>query len=154
MSEKREEPIFSVQKLYVKDLSLEVPGAPESFKQKEAPKIEISMNNSARKIEEGFFEVVIKATVTAKSDQLTLFLVEATQGAVFQVRNVDGENLEMTLGITAPNIVFPYLRETISEAITRAGFPPVILQPMNFETIYRARKQEQTDAGSEEATKH
>jgi preprotein translocase subunit SecB len=93
-------------------------------------------------------------TVTAKVKDEITFLVEASQAAVFQIRNVDGENLDMTLGITAPNIVYPYLRETISQSISRAGFPPVILQPMNFEAIYRARKKEQESAQANEATKH
>ena len=97
---------------------------------------------------------MVKATVTAKVKDEITFLVEASQAAIFQIRNVDGENLDMTLGITAPNIVYPYLRETISQSISRAGFPPVILQPMNFEAIYRARKKEQESAQANEATKH
>lgn len=154
MGENKDQPVFTVEKLYVKDLSLEVPGSPGVFKQKEAPQIEIAMNNSAQKVEEGFFEIVVKATVTAKVKDEITFLVEASQAAIFQIRNVDGENLDMTLGITAPNIVYPYLRETISQSISRAGFPPVILQPMNFEAIYRARKKEQESAQANEATKH
>ena len=150
MSENNDKPIFSIEKLYVKDLSLEVPGAPAVFKQ-----IEITMNNTSKPIEGDFYEVLVRATVTAKLEDTTIFLVEASQGGVFQIRNLSGEPLEMTLGIAAPNIIFPYLRETISEAVSKAGFPPVLLQPMNFEAVYRARKEEQsapTEGG--DATKH
>jgi len=155
MSENNDKPIFSIEKLYVKDLSLEVPGAPAVFKQQGTPQIEITMNNTAKPIEGDFYEVLVRATVTAKLEDTAIFLVEASQGGVFQIRNLSGEPLEMTLGIAAPNIIFPYLRETISEAVSKAGFPPVLLQPMNFEAVYRAQKEEQsvpTEGG--DATKH
>ena len=154
MSENNDKPVFSIEKLYVKDLSLEVPGAPGVFGQKGAPQIEITMNNTAQALENGFYEVLVKATVTAKIEDVTLFLVEASQGGVFQIRNLSDDPLEMTLGIAAPNIIFPYLRETISDAVSKAGFPPVLLQPMNFEAVYRARKEEQAAPESGEATKH
>ena len=154
MSENNDKPIFSIEKLYVKDLSLEVPGAPAVFKQQGPPKIDITMNNTAQVIEGDYYEVLVRATVTAKIEEATIFLVEASQGAVFQIRNLSGEPLEMTLGIAAPNIIFPYLRETISEAVSKAGFPPVLLQPMNFEAVYRARKEEQSASKDTDATKH
>ncbi|MBA4740455.1 MAG: protein-export chaperone SecB [Burkholderiales bacterium] len=154
MSENNDKPIFSIEKLYVKDLSLEVPGAPAVFKQQGTPKIDITMNNTAQVIEGDYYEVLVRATVTAKIEEATIFLVEASQGAVFQIRNLSGEPLEMTLGIAAPNIIFPYLRETISEAVSKAGFPPVLLQPMNFEAVYRARKEEQSASKDTDATKH
>ena len=154
MSENNDKPVFSIEKLYVKDLSLEVPGAPGVFVQKGSPQIEITMNNTAQALENGFYEVLVKATVTAKIEDVTLFLVEASQGGVFQIRNLSDDPLEMTLGIAAPNIIFPYLRETISDAVSKAGFPPVLLQPMNFEAVYRARKEGQAAPESSEATKH
>mgnify|MGYP001386412801 FL=1 len=154
MSENNDKPIFSIEKLYVKDLSLEVPGAPAVFKQQGTPKIDITMNNTAQVIEGDYYEVLVRATVTAKIEEATIFLVEASQGAVFQIRNLSGEPLEMTLGIAAPNIIFPYLGETISEAVSKAGFPPVLLQPMNFEAVYRARKEEQSASKDTDATKH
>ncbi|MDC1311849.1 protein-export chaperone SecB [Burkholderiales bacterium] len=154
MSENNDKPTFSIEKLYVKDLSLEVPGAPAVFKQQGAPQIEITMNNTAQVIEGDHYEVLVRATVTAKIKEATIFLVEASQGGVFHIRNLSGEPLEMTLGIAAPNIIFPYLRETISEAVSKAGFPPVILQPMNFEAVYRARKEEQASPKAVDATKH
>ncbi|HBZ19077.1 MAG TPA: protein-export chaperone SecB [Betaproteobacteria bacterium] len=154
MSENNDKPVFLIEKLYVKDLSLEVPGAPGVFGQKGAPQIEITMNNTAQALKDGFYEVLVKATVTAKIEDVTLFLVEASQAGVFQIRNLSDDPLEMTLGIAAPNIIFPYLRETISDAVSKAGFPPVLLQPMNFEAVYRARKEGQAAPESSEATKH
>ena len=154
MSDNTEKPIFSIEKLYVKDLSLEVPGAPDIFKIQGTPKMEITMNNTARPLGDDFYEVVVKATVTAKIEDATTFLVEASQGGVFQIRNISGEPLDMTLGIAAPNIIYPYLRETISESVYKAGFPPVLLQPMNFEAVYRARKKEQAASEGGDSTKH
>jgi preprotein translocase subunit SecB len=112
------------------------------------------MNNTARPLGDDFYEVVVKATVTAKIEDATTFLVEASQGGVFQIRNISGEPLDMTLGIAAPNIIYPYLRETISESVSKAGFPPVLLQPMNFEAVYRARKKEQAASEGGDSTKH
>ena len=143
MSEQQQsnQTVFSIEKLYVKDLSLEVPSAPQIYREREAPQIEVSMNNSGNAISDGYYEVLINITVTAKLKEKTVFLVEVAYGGVFQIRNVADSEIEMVLGVTCPNILFPYLREVVSETVSRAGFPPVILHPMNFEAIYQARKQ-------------
>jgi len=143
MSEQQqsEQAVFAIEKLYVKDLSLEVPGAPEIYRENVAPQVEVSMNSSGKQFADGYYEVLINITVTAKSKEKTVFLVEVTHGGVFQVRNVPESEIEVVLGVTCPNIIFPYLREVVSETVSRAGFPPVILHPMNFEAIYQARKQ-------------
>jgi preprotein translocase subunit SecB len=151
MGEQNNQPIFTIEKLYVKDLSLEVPGAPQIYRQREAPQVDVSMNNAGKRIEEGHYEVVINITITAKLKDKTVFLVEAAYGGVFQIRNVPDAEIETVLGVTCPNILFPYLREVVSETISRAGFPPVVLHPMNFEAIYQARKQKdeiEPEAGS------
>lgn len=142
MSEQNNQAVFSIEKLYVKDLSLEVPGAPQIFREREAPQVDVSMNNSGKGVGDDYYEVVINITVTAKLKEKTVFLVEVAYGGVFQIRNVPEQEIEMVLGVTCPNILFPYLREVVSETVSRAGFPPVILAPMNFEAIYRARKQQ------------
>lgn len=142
MSEQNNQTVFSIEKLYVKDLSLEVPGAPQIFREREAPQVDVSMNNSGKGVGDDYYEVVINITVTAKLKEKTVFLVEVAYGGVFQIRNVPEQEIEMVLGVTCPNILFPYLREVVSETVSRAGFPPVILAPMNFEAIYRARKQQ------------
>lgn len=146
MSEQDNQPAFSIEKLFVKDLSLEVPNAPRIYLEREAPQVEVSMNNAANRIDENFFEVVLTVTVTAKIKDKTVFLVEASYGGVFQIRNIAAADLDPVLGVTCPNILYPYMREVISDTVSRAGFPPVILHPMNFEAIYQARRQQAQSA--------
>ncbi len=149
MSEEKIQPTFSIEKLFVKDLSLEVPNAPRIYLEREAPQVDVSMNDSAQRIDDAFHEVVLTVTVTAKLKDKTVFLVELTYGGIFQIRNVPERELEAVLGVTCPNILFPYVREVVSETVSRAGFPPVILHPMNFEAIFQAkRQQKQAAAGS------
>ena len=143
MSEQAE-PIFSIEKLYVKDLSLEVPNAPAIFLDQEGPSINVELNNTVTTVSEGLYHVLLTVTVTAKREEKTYFLVEAGQAGIFQVRNVPQENIEPILGITCPTILFPYVREVISDAVNRAGFPPVLLAPVNFEAIYQQRLQQAT----------
>ena len=152
--EQNKQPVFSIEKLYVKDLSVEVPGAPQIFQEREAPQVEVSMNNAGKAISDGYYEVVINITVTAKIKEKTVFLVEVAYGGVFQIRNVPDSEIEMVLGVTCPNILFPYLREVVSETVSRAGFPPVILHPMNFEAIYNARKQKGEEPAAARPTTH
>jgi preprotein translocase subunit SecB len=134
-----EQPAFSIEKIYVKDLSLEVPGAPQVFLQGEQPQVEVQLGQSAQQLQEGVFEVALKVSVSAKVGEKTMFLVEVEQGALFQIRNVPEAEMGPVLGIVCPNILFPYARETVSDLINRAGFPPVLLAPINFETIYQQR---------------
>ena len=142
------QPAFSVEKLFVKDLSIEVPNAPRIYLERDPPQIEIQMNNAANPIDDGYYVVLLTVTVTAKLGDKSVFLVEATQGGVFQIRNVAQPEMEVVLGVTCPNILFPYVREVISDAVVRAGFPPVVLAPMNFEAIYQARQQIQAQAAA------
>jgi preprotein translocase subunit SecB len=146
MGEQSNQPAFSIEKLFVKDLSLEVPNAPRIYLEREAPQVEVSMNNAANPVDEGFYEVLLTVTVTAKIKDKTVFLVELSYGGVFQIRNVPPAELDTVLGVTCPNILFPYVREVVSETVSRAGFPPVILHPMNFEAIYQARRQQAQSA--------
>lgn len=142
------QPAFSVEKLFVKDLSIEVPNAPKIYLERDPPQIEIQMNNAANPIDDGYYVVLLTVTVTAKLGDKSVFLVEATQGGVFQIRNVPQPEMEIVLGVTCPNILFPYVREVISDAVVRAGFPPVVLAPMNFEAIHQARQQSQAQAAA------
>jgi preprotein translocase subunit SecB len=138
-----QQPVFTIEKVYIKDVSLEVPNAPHVFLQREAPQVGIELTNSARAIGEGVFEVDITVTVTSKVEENTVFLVEVAQAAIFQIRNVPDENMEPILAVTCPNILFPYVRETVSDLVTRAGFPPVFLNPINFEALFMQQKQQQ-----------
>ena len=139
-------PSFAIEKLYVKDLSLEVPNAPEIFLERESPEVTIQLQTGVKGLGEGAFEVTLTVTVTAKLGEKTVFLVEVGQAGIFRVKNVPEDNLEPLLSIACPNILFPYAREVVSESVTRAGFAPVLLQPVNFESLYAARIQQEEAA--------
>jgi preprotein translocase subunit SecB len=144
---------FSIEKIYVKDASLEIPHAPQIFTDRTQPQISIELGNFAQMLEQGVFEVAIKVTVTSKIEDKTVYLVEVVQAGIFQIRNVPEENMEMIVGITCPNILFPYARETVSDLVVRAGFQPVLLNPINFEALFAQQKQQQAEA-PEAAAKH
>jgi preprotein translocase subunit SecB len=147
--EQNEQPVFGIEKLYVKDLSVEVPNAPEIFLEREAPQINIQLNTSGRGVGEGIYEVVLTVTVTAKAGEKTVFLVEVGQSGVFRIQNVPEEQMEPLIAVACPNILFPYAREAVSDAVSRAGFQPIVLQPVNFEGMYMQRLQEQAGAPAE-----
>ena len=139
-------PGFGIEKLYLKDVSVEVPNSPEIFTSRETPKISVELNNNAKPLPEGFFEVALQITVTSKIADKTAFLIDVTQAGIFAVKNLPEESLEPILAITCPNILFPYAREAISDLITKAGFTTVLLNPINFETLYMQQKQKQAAA--------
>jgi preprotein translocase subunit SecB len=138
-----EQALFNIEKLYVKDLSLEVPHAPGIFLERETPQIELQLNTASTPVEEGVFEVVVTVTVTAKlaEKDKVMFLVEAKQAGIFQVRNIPNGEIEPILAVVCPNILYPYLREVVSDVVVRAGFAPVILNPINFDALYQQQKQ-------------
>lgn len=147
--EQQQQPTFSIEKIYVKDLSLEIPHAPLIFMQRDTPQIDVQLHNQGGVVDEGIYEIVLTVTVTAKlAEDKTLFLVEVAQAGIFQIRNIPQTDLEPIIGITCPNILFPYVRETISDMVSRAGFPPVLLNPVNFELMYQQRT-EQPEAAAE-----
>lgn len=143
-----DQPAFGIEKLYIKDASVEVPNAPQIFTERTAPQVSIELANAAQKVEDGIFDVSIKVTVTAKIADKTAFLVEVTQAGIFVIRNMPEENLEPVLAVACPNILFPYAREAISDMVTRAGFTPVLLNPINFEALYLQQKQQADNAGA------
>ena len=132
-------PTLKIEKIYIKDLSLENPGAPQSFTLQESPspQVEVSLRSRGEQIEEGVFECVLIITVTAKTGDKTLFLVEAAQAGIFRIDGVPLSDIQPILGIHCPYVLFPYIREAIADAIIRAGFPPVHLDPINFEVLYQ-----------------
>lgn len=147
------QPGFGIEKIYVKDLSLEIPNAPQIFTQRETPQLSVELSNAVNQLDDGVFEVAITVTVTSKVEEKTVFLVEVAQAGIFQVRNIPAENLDMILGVTCPNILFPYARETVSDVVIRAGFPPVLLNPINFEALY-AQQRQQAQVAEEGAAAH
>jgi len=128
---------FSIEKIYVKDLSLENPGAPKSFQITESPQIEVGLRSRGEQIDPDVYECVLTLTVTARTGDQTVFLVEAAQAGVFGIRGVSPEQIQPVLAIHCPTVLFPYARETIADATMRAGFPPVHLAPINFEALYQ-----------------
>lgn len=152
--EQAQQPVFNIEKIYVQDVSLEIPNAPHVFLQRETPEVGIELHNAGAAIGEGVFEAVITVTVTSKIEDKTVFLVEVAQAGIFQIRNVPDEAIEGILGVTCPNILFPYARETVSDLVTRAGFPPVLLNPINFEALYLQQKQQQQAQAGDAATAH
>ena len=143
-----QQPVFTIERIYLKDLSLEIPNAPQVFAEREPPKIDISLHNEARALDAGLYQVVLTATVTAKLKDKTAFLVEVAQAGVFQIRNVPQQELDAVLGVTCGNILFPYLRESISNTVTRAGFPPFWLNHLSFDALYQQQRQQQQQAGA------
>lgn len=135
-------PSLAIEKIYVRDLSVEVPNAPEAFFEREPPTVEVNIRSHSRPVQEAMYEVVLTVTITAKAQDKAMFLVEAAQAGIFQIRNVPPQDMPAVLGITCPNTLFPYVRETISDVTTRAGFAPVLLAPMNFEAIYQQQMQQ------------
>jgi preprotein translocase subunit SecB len=150
MSEEQQQPSFQIEKIYVKDLSLEIPAGPQAFMQQAQPQLEVQINTAGGKFADELYEVSITATVTAKTGERTLFLAEAAQAGIFTVRNVPADELDPLLNIGCPTILFPYLRETISDLVTRGGFPPVLLAPVSFEALYMQRLQQQGGQGPQQ----
>ena len=147
--EQNEQPVFGIEKLYVKDLSLEVPNAPQIYLEREAPQVEIQLGTSGSGVGDGAYEVVLTVTVTAKLEDKTVFLVEVGQAGIFRIVNVPNEQIEPLIAVACPNILFPYAREAVSDAVTRAGFQPIVLQLVNFEAMYMQRLQQQAQAPTE-----
>ena len=143
MSEaQNDQPVFSIEKVYVKDLSLEIPNAPQIFLERNQPQVDIQLHHNSKGVEDGVYETTLTVTVTAKVGDKTMFLVEAAQAGIFVCKNIPAQELDPVLGIACPNILFPYVREVISDVVVRAGFPPVVLSPVNFEAIYQAQQQQ------------
>jgi len=143
-----QQPVFSIEKIYLKGASLEAPNTPQVFMESGQPQVEVALQTSAGRMAEALFEVVVTGTVTAKIADRTYFLVEAAQAGIFQIRNLPDTDLEAILGVACANIVFPYLRESIAELIGRAGFPPIHLAPVNFEAMFAERAREQAASGA------
>jgi preprotein translocase subunit SecB len=139
---------FSIDKIYVKDLSLENPGAPQSFMQQEPPQVEVGLRTRGEQVQPDLFECVLTVTLTARAGDKTVFLVEASQAGVFTIKGVPQEQLQPVLAIHCPTVLFPYVRETLADAVGRAGFPPVHLAPINFEALFQQQLAQQQATGA------
>ena len=141
---------FSLQRIYVKDISFESPNAPAVFQQPFKPKVSLDLNTTSEQVGEDLFEVVVKVTaqVAHAESGTTSFLVEVEQGGLFRIAGLQGDQLDHTLGAFCPNVLFPYARECIDNLVNRGSFPPLMLAPVNFEARYAQKKQRQAQ-GSE-----
>lgn len=142
--EQPKQPEFALQRVYLKDASLEMPNAPHVFLLQEAPNIDIQLEVGETKLpQDDLWEVYVRATVTAKTtvegQEHTVFLVECKQAGIFLARNIPEEQLPMVIGITCPATVYPYLRSNVSDLLVRAGMPPVYLSEVNFEAYFAQR---------------
>ena len=142
-NQEQQQSVFTIEKLYVKDLSLEVPHAPQIFLEQETPEVDLRISTDSKPVEDGFYECSVTATVTAKlSDGRVVFLNEVTQSGIFRLSNIPEDDIKLLLGVACPNILYPYAREVVSSTISRAGFPPVLLAPVNFEAMYQQSEEQ------------
>lgn len=151
MADEQLTPVFNIQRMYLKDLSLEQPNSPHILTEQAQPQVDINLTLAAEPVADGVFEVSVTATVTTKIAERTLFLIEAKQAGIFEIRNLPQEQVEGILGIVCPQMIYPYLRAVVSDVCTRAGFPPVLLTEVNFQAMFEARQQAQAEAPSAEA---
>ena len=142
-------PVFQIQRMYLKDLSLEQPNAPHILLEQQQPQVDINLTLSAENVTDGVFEVCVTATVNTKVGDKTLFLVEAKQAGIFEIRNVPQDQVEGILGIVCPQMVYPYLRAIVSDVCTRAGFPPVLLTEVNFQAMFEAQQAQRAAQGGQ-----
>lgn len=144
------DPVFSIQRTYLKDLSLEIPSAPQIFLESQQPAVEIQLDVASQGVVEGIYETTVTVTVTTKVGEKVAFLIEAKEAGIFEIRNVPAEQLPLILNVVCPNIVYPYLRANVADVIQRAGFPPIHLAEINFEALYQQRLQQMQQQEQEE----
>ncbi len=137
-----ETPVFQIQRMYLKDLSLEQPNSPQILLEQAQPQVDINLGLQAEPVVDGIFEVVVTATVTTKVNDKVLFLVEAKQAGIFEIRNLPDEQMQGILSIVCPQMIYPYLRAIVSDVCTRAGFPPILLTEVNFQAMFEAQQQQ------------
>ncbi len=137
-----QDPVFQIQRVYLKEASLEQPNSPGILLEQEQPAVDIQLGVGAEPVAEGIFEVTVTATITTKIKDRTVFLVEAKQAGIFEIRNLPQDQMGPVMGIACPQIVYPYLRGNVADLITRGGFPPVHLAEINFQAMYEQQKAE------------
>jgi preprotein translocase subunit SecB len=134
------DPVFQIQRVYMKEASLEQPNSPAILLEQEQPTVDIQLGVEAQQAADGVFEICVAATVTTKIKDKTVFLVEVKQAGIFEIRNVPADQMQSIMGIACPQIVYPYLRANVADIVTRAGFPPVHLAEINFQAMYEQQQ--------------
>ncbi|QKT03656.1 protein-export chaperone SecB [Ectothiorhodospiraceae bacterium 2226] len=142
---------FSIQKIYVKDVSFEAPNAPRIYTEQWEPSVNVELNTTGETLGDGVYDVVLAVTVTTKLKDKTAFLVEVQQGGVFNVANFPEEERNAMLGSYCPNVLFPFAREVIADLVTKGGFPPLLLAPVNFDQLYAQHREKQKAAAQQDA---
>lgn len=149
MTTQQQEPVFQIQRVYMKEASLEQPNSPAIFLETAQPSVDVNLSVEAKNAAEGVFEVAVTATVQTKIGEKTVFLAEVKQAGIFEIRNIPEANMGGIIGVVCPQIVFPYLRGNVADLVQRAGFPPVHLQEINFQALYeQQQKQLQQQQGN------
>ena len=138
------QPVFTLDKIYIKDASIEVPNAPKIFTNRNQPNVEFNMSYSTLEIDNGVYETTLHARINAKINHEQMFLIEIDQAAIFQIKNVSVEQIEILHNVECPSYIFPYLRESVSDLTIKAGFAPVVLAPINFNYLYQQKKETQS----------
>ena len=146
------QPQFSIQRIYLKDLSFETPQGPSAFKKKWQPKVSQDLNTKTNPVEDGLFEVALRVTITVADGEDTIYIVEAEQAGLFNVSGFAEEQLPQILNTTCPGILFPYLRETLDNVVTKGSFPALLLPPINFDALFANALQQ--SAEDKESTQH
>ncbi len=149
-----QEPVFSIQRMYLKDMSLEIPNAPQIFLENKQPTVEVSLGVESQPVADGLFETTVTVTVTTKVEEKVAFLIEAKQAGIFEMRNIPDEQMAMLSNVVCPNIIYPYLRSNVADSIQRTGFPPIHLTEINFEALYQQKlaQEAQNGAGGTDGT--
>ncbi|SPU51143.1 protein-export chaperone SecB [Bordetella trematum] len=139
-----EAPVFNLQRVYLKDLSLEMPNAPQILLEQEGPTVEVTINVGGQRLAETVFESTVTVTVTTRVNDKVLYLVEGTQAGIFELSNIPPEQMDPILGIVCPTMLYPYLRANVADAITRTSLPALHLTEVNFQALYEQRVAEMT----------
>ncbi len=144
MSDAPQQPVFQIQRMYLKDLSLEIPHAPRIFLEQQGPAVEVGLDTAWEQLADGIHEITVTATVTTKiGTDRVVFLVEARQGGIFEIRNIPDDQMPVVLNVVCPNVIYPYLRANVADVVSRAGFPPIHLAEINFEALYQQKLAQQ-----------
>jgi preprotein translocase subunit SecB len=151
-SDQNDQPFFNIQRIYLKDMSLEQPNSPQIFLEQEMPQLDVEVAVGSVKLQDNVYEATVTGTVKAKIGDKVAFLVEGTQAGIFDIRNLPADQLDPVCHIACPQILFPYLRSNIADAVTRAGFPPIHLAEINFQMLYEQQRQAQVGGPDSDIT--
>jgi preprotein translocase subunit SecB len=151
MADAQADPVFQIQRIYLKDVSLEQPNSPAILLDQAQPQVDIQLAVGSEQVAEGMFEATVLATVHTKIGDKTVFLVEAKQAGIFEIRNLPEEQMGQVLGMACPQILYPYLRGNVADVVQRAGFPPVHLAEINFQMLYQQQLEQQAQAATQTA---